>query len=164
MHQQRTTDETRGTTSSVLPGIAALLLVLFLRRVTAAIATLLAITLLLAVASTVSALLLAVTLLPVSALLSIATLTLVTGPGVLECAFACLLVHKEPPVVAGVPLGVPGRRDWRGTLLAVLLLPAVLLLSTVLLLPAMLALACEFIDDAIEEAHCEGVLRCKRGV
>jgi hypothetical protein len=163
VHQQRTADQTSSAASGVLPGVAALLLWLFLRRVAAAVATLLAVTLLLAIAATVSALLLAVASLIVSALLAVGSLALVARPGVLICAFAVLLVHEDPAILAVVPLGVPWRRDWRGTMLlltavllltTVLLLPTILLLAAVLLLTAMLAFACKFVNNAIEEAHC----------
>ena len=160
MHQQSTADKSSSSTSSILPGIAAFLfLVLLLRRVVTAIAALLAVSLLLAVASllSVAALLLAITatvsallsiaLLTVTALLAVATLALVARARVVECAFAGLLVYKEPPVVAGIPLGVPRRGDWWGAVLLVLLLTA------------MLALARDSAYNTIEETHCEIVWR-----
>lgn len=139
MHQNGTADKSCGTTGSVLPGVAALLLLgLFLWRIAS----------LLSVSPAISALLLTVALLFVSALLSItallsvATLTLIARAGIVECAFAGLLIHEKPPVVAGIPLGEPRRGDWWGALLLALLLSAVL------------ALACEVTDNAVEEAHC----------
>lgn len=146
MHQQGTTNKTCGATSGVLPGITTLfLLLLFLRG----IATLLAVALLLAVSTTVSALLLTIALLSVSslltvaALLSVAALALVTGARIFESALTGLLVHEEPSVVTGVPLGVPWRGDRWGTLL----------LAVLLLLPAVLALACEVANNAVKKAH-----------